>query len=302
MATLLRRSLLAASVMLLTGGGLVAVATSAAAQPVETGTVTFSGDSGDYITGGRSYAYDTGNGDAITVSASDSLSTVAVSIDGVAGNWWSVDFDAPGDQPLTPGTTYNAVRYPFNGAGAGFDLSGDGRGCNQLTATFTVIEASFGDNGYVESFHAGFEQHCEGGTPAAKGEVHITNPPPPAALAVTAAVSDEGTVSPVSGRARVNGEVTCSQPVTVSVNGDLSQVVGGLVVWGSLSTQVACTPGAPVAWTRVVTPSGDRPFVKGAAEADVRATAYDPVYERTVEASVTAVTELSESSPALTDF
>jgi hypothetical protein len=33
----------------------------------------------------------------------------------------------------------------------------------------------------VQTFDATFEQHCEGGNPAARGEVHISNPSPPAA-------------------------------------------------------------------------------------------------------------------------
>jgi hypothetical protein len=115
-------------------------------------------------------------------------------------------------------------------------------------------------------------------------------------------VSNEGTVSPVSGRARVNGEVTCSQPVTVTLSGDLSQVVRGRVVRGPLSGSVACTPGAPVPWTTIVTPSGDRPFVKGNAEAAVTATAFDSFYQRQVSSSVTDITVLIESAPATADF
>jgi hypothetical protein len=302
MATLLRRSLVAALVTVVSGTGLVALAAPASAQAVESGVVKFGGDPGDYITGGQEYAYDTGLGDNVTVSGSPGNSTVSVGIDGVNGDWWTIDFDAPNSQPLTAGTTYTATRYPFNGAGAGFDLGGNGRGCNELTATFTVTEAEFGDNGYVASFHASFEQHCEGGTPAATGEVHITNPPPPAALEVTASVAPEGTVSPVSGRARVNGQVTCNYPTTVSLSGDLSQVVRGRIVRGQLSGSVACTPDTPATWTAIVTPSANRPFVTGKAEAYVTTTAHDEVYDRDVRSSVTSVTTLTESSPALADF
>jgi hypothetical protein len=100
----------------------------------------------------------------------------------------------------------------------------------------------------------------------------------------------------------VNGEVTCTQPVTVYLSGDLSQVVRKTIVRGPISAQVACTPGAPVPWTAIVTPSGDRPFVKGRAEAAVTARGYDSVSGRDVQASVTAVVTLREASPALADF
>ena len=302
MATRSRRSLVAVLVTVLAGAGTVAIAAPASAQAVENGVVKFGGDPGDYITGGRDYAYETGLGDGITVAGSPGNSTVSVGINAANGDWWTLDFDAPNAEPLTAGRTYNATRYPFNGAGAGFDLSGEGRGCNELIATFTVTEAEFGDNGYVASFHASFEQHCDGDTAAATGEVHITNPPPPAALEVTASVAPEGTVSPVSGRARVNGEVTCNHPTTVALSGDLSQVVRGRIVRGPLSGSVACTPDAPATWTTIVTPSGNRPFVKGKAEVYVTTTAHDETYDRDVTTSTTTVTTLEEASPALAGF
>jgi hypothetical protein len=292
----------AALVSVVSGVGLVAVAEPAAAQTVESGTLVFSGDPGDWITLGRDYKYATSGGDQFSVFGTADNSAVSISVNGADGAWWSVDVEAPNGQQLTVGATYTATRYPFNGAGAGFDLSGDGRGCNELTAFVTITEASFGDNGYVERFGASFEQHCENGDSAARGEVHITNPEPPAALTVTPSVATEGTVSPVSGRARVNGTVTCNRPVTIGLSGDLSQVVRGRIVRGPLSASVACTPGAPVAWTTIVTPSGDRPFVKGRAEAYVNATARDEVYNRDVTTSITSVTTLRESTPALTDF
>lgn len=69
-------------------------------------------------------------------------------------------------------------------------------------------------------------------------------------------MSSEGTVSPINGRVRVNGEMTCGQPVTANLSGDLFQVVRGRIVRGPLSDSVACTPGTPVPWTAIVTPPG----------------------------------------------
>ncbi|WP_133903488.1 hypothetical protein [Actinophytocola oryzae] len=294
MSSLLRRSMVAALATVVSGVGLVAVAAPAAAAPVEYGTLTFSGDPGDYISGGNSYEYDTLDGDALNVS-SDARALVSISVDSTTGDWWYLDFAAPNGQQLTSGATYTATRYPFNGTGAGFDLSGNGRGCNTLTATFTVIEATFDASDEVESFHASFEQHCEGGPAAARGEVHIGPAPTPLELKPT--IASQGTVSPVSGRARVNGEVSCTQPVTVALAGDLSQVVAGRIVRGPLSLSVSCTPGATVPWTTIVTPSGSRPFAAGRAEAALTATAYDLAYDREVSTSVADITVLIENSP-----
>jgi hypothetical protein len=89
-------------------------------------------------------------------------------------------------------------------------------------------------------------------------------------------VAGDGTVSRVTGRATVHGTVTCSEPVTVNLNGTLTQVVKKTILSGPLGTQVACTPGAPVTWQAVAIPNGTTPFGQGNAEAEVTASAQDP--------------------------
>ncbi|MEV0718980.1 hypothetical protein [Asanoa sp. NPDC050611] len=187
-------------------GGLL-VAGTAQAQSVKTGSVTFSGDSGDYISQGDSYSYSTGNGDGITVSSS-SGSTVAISINAYNGDWWTVTFDAPGTQKLTAKTYSAAHRHPFNGTGPGLDLSGEGRGCNELTGSFTVTKAVFGADGYVQAFDATFEQHCEGGDPAARGKVHIANPTAPRATTTQRSTTTK------PGTTTKSPNVTKSRPAT----------------------------------------------------------------------------------------
>src|SRR5262245_45733312 len=191
MKMLWRRRVLAAALSLTAAVGGLLVAGTAHAQTVATGSLSFSGNPGDYISQGKSYSYSTSKGDALDVSSSTG-GTVRISVNAYNGDWWSLDFDAPGtpDRPvpgqsavLAPGTYTGAHRYPFNGNGPGLDLSGEGRGCNELTGSFTIIKAVFGSQGYVQAFDATFEQHCEGGNPAARGEVHISNAPPPSAAA-----------------------------------------------------------------------------------------------------------------------
>ncbi|GAB3067791.1 hypothetical protein [Micromonospora schwarzwaldensis] len=150
----------------------------------------------------------------------------------------------PGSQPLTPGTYENATRYPFNGAGPGLSLHGNGRGCNELTGTFTVLNAVFGPNGYVQTFDATFEQHGEGGTAAARGEAHIANPPAPAPLDLALAVATHGTASTVSGKAIVHGTVTCNQPTSVALYGTVTEIAKKTIVRGDFTTRVDCLPGS----------------------------------------------------------
>ena len=76
-----------------------------------------------------------------------------------------------------PGTTFDATRYPFNGNGAGMDWSGNGRGCNTITGTFTVKRISVSLDGTTMKYVSlDFEQHCEGGTPALYGKIRYRLP------------------------------------------------------------------------------------------------------------------------------
>jgi hypothetical protein len=174
-----RRSALAAALSLVAAAGGLLVSGTAQAGKVSSGSVSFSGDSGDFITQGKAYSYSTGSGDGLSTSSTTNKA-VQLSISGRNGDWWTIDFYAPSSQSrLSAGTYSGAHRAGFNGTGPGLELSGNGRGCNTLTGSFTVTKAVFGSGGYVQAFDATFEQHCEGGTAAAHGSVHISNPAQP---------------------------------------------------------------------------------------------------------------------------
>jgi heat shock protein HslJ len=128
--------------------------------------VSWTSDSGDYIGQGQPWNYTPANA---TIAASGSRRYIGFGIDGDKGDWWSGEFAAGNGDILAPGTTYTATRYPFNGTGAGMDVSGDGRGCNTITGKFTVTEANFDQDGTLHSAGVTFEQHCEGGAPALRG-------------------------------------------------------------------------------------------------------------------------------------
>ncbi|MFJ9150416.1 hypothetical protein ACIRP7_20570 [Streptomyces sp. NPDC102270] len=268
--------------------------TEAHALPVAQGSFSFSGDEGDYISGGQSYAYTTASQDRMNVSGNTDNRVVSVSVDGANGDWWYLDLAAPAGKTLTPGTYTGATRYPFNDATEpGLSLSGNGRGCNQLTGTFTISAVEFGPQGYVKKLDADFVQHCEGGTPAARGEIHIENPAPPAELGLDLDIALNGTASSLNGKATFNGTVSCNKPVQVTVAGDVTQVKKRDLIRGSFSTSVSCTPGAPVAWTGTAVPTGSVPFQKGDVEVEGRATATDPDYDRPLTVSETVAVRLT---------
>jgi len=145
------------------------------------------GDPGDYITGGRTYYYTTADGPftaRLNYHNGVSLSFHTPSY----SHWWYIDFSAPGQQRLAVGLYNGALRFPFEGTQAGLSLYGDGRGCNTLTGTFEVKEVVYGSGSDVLSFRASFEQHCEGWTVAARGEVRY-NATIPIEIAAPPAVS-----------------------------------------------------------------------------------------------------------------
>ncbi|MFF2136737.1 hypothetical protein [Streptomyces sp. NPDC058193] len=269
--------------------------TQAHAQPVTDGSLAFSGDEGDWISGGESYAYSTDSQDTVSVTGSSDNRVVSVSVAGANGDWWYLDLAAPAGATLAPGTYDGATRYPFNEAAEpGLDLSGNGRGCNTLTGTFTVTAIEFGPRGYVEELDASFEQHCEGGGSAARGEVHIDNPAPPAELGLGLAVALDGTASTLNGKATLHGTVSCNKPVHVEVAGDVTQVKRKQLIRGSYAASVECVPGAPVAWTAKAVPTGSVPFQRGDVEVEARATATDPDYDQPVTAGETVAVHLSK--------
>jgi hypothetical protein len=271
-------------------------AESASAQPVQTGTLSFTSDVGDYIGGGQTATYDTGASDVLGVTGSSDNSTVHVTVDGAHGDWWYLDIAAPQGQTLTPGTYTGATRYPFQGvAEPGLDFDGDGRGCNELTGSFTVQQAVFGPKGYVQEFDATFEQHCEGADPALHGEVHITNPPPPPLLELGLSVTTDGKASSVDGNGTINGSVTCTKAATVTLSGTLTQTYQRVLVRGPYSTQVSCTPDAPVAWSATAVPSGSSPFRNGLAEATTQASGHDSDYGDSATTSDTTIVSLKYS-------
>lgn len=265
------------------------------AQPVTDGSLAFSGDEGDWISGGGSYSYSTDSQDKVSVTGSSDNRVVSLSVDGANGDWWDLDLAAPAGTTLAPGTYDGATRYPFNeGAEPGLSLGGNGRGCNTLTGSFTVTAVEFGPLGYVKELDATFEQHCEGGETAARGEVHVDNPAPPAELGLGLAVALDGTASTLNGKATLHGTVSCNKPVHVDVAGEVTQVKRKQLIRGSYSTSVECVPGAPVAWTAKAVPTGSVPFQRGDVEVEARATATDPDYDQPVTAGETVAVHLSK--------
>lgn len=150
--------------------GLTLVPAVAHAQ---TTAMFFDSQPGDYIGGGRKTSLN--SVDANFSAARDDANKIHVSITGPGfSTFWYLDFRAPGQGPQpVPGTYTTARRASFT-SGNGLDVAGDGRGCNNVTGRFVVLEAVYsGDQ--VFRFAADFEQHCEDMTPALFGAIRYNS-------------------------------------------------------------------------------------------------------------------------------
>jgi Divergent InlB B-repeat domain len=123
---------------------------------------------GDFIGGGSEKFLSPVNS-LWTVTSAANGNRVQIGIqDGTSS--WNLDFAAPTGQPLTVGTYNAARRYPFTSSN-GLSISGAGRGCNDLTGRFVVLELSIASDGTVQRFAADFEQHCSDAVPGLFGAV-----------------------------------------------------------------------------------------------------------------------------------
>lgn len=76
---------------------------------------------------------------------------------------WTLDFVGPNNALATVGDYQGALRSGFQGSQhPGLAFGGNGRGDNQLTGNFQVLEASFDNNGQVVSYAVNFWQYDEG--------------------------------------------------------------------------------------------------------------------------------------------
>jgi hypothetical protein len=141
-------------------------------------------EAGDYIGQGKDWYFDDAF-NAITASINYD-NGVSANID--TGSFWRADFAAPYDAPLTNGHYDPAERFPFQDTiVAGLDIGGDGRGCNTLSGSFTVLDIVQQAES-VERFMADFTQYCESETnPPLTGRLSINarHPSVPSAEAGT---------------------------------------------------------------------------------------------------------------------
>lgn len=224
--------------------------TAQAAEAV-TGSLSFSGDPGEYVTGGQSYSYTPDTAQTFDVQGATDESSLSATVVSPEGERWFLDMAAPSGEKLIPGVTYtNTSNWPYAQPGdPQLEFSGD-RDCQDGTGSFTISDISYGPYGYIRSVDATFERYCSGSTLPARGELHAQMPDPAPELAADMTLDTTGTVDTHTGVITVGGSVTCNKPAPVTLNTSAYQIQKAGTASGSYENLTfMCEPGSPVPWT-----------------------------------------------------
>ncbi|MFJ9543380.1 hypothetical protein ACIRPX_39960 [Streptomyces sp. NPDC101225] len=155
--------------MVAAGLGVAVTGTASAATGVPSAVTKYryTSEAGDYIGQGGSAVY-TPSTATVSVGGDAQYVRFRVSTD---DEWWDVDLAAPSGEQLHPGVYRDAERAAFRtGRSPGLDVSGDGRGCNEVYGQFSVNQIETDASGAITVLDATYTQHCESaGAPALKG-------------------------------------------------------------------------------------------------------------------------------------
>lgn len=155
----------------LIGASVLVTAAPAQAAPTSVTSYSFTSEAGDYIGLGESRDYrapQTG----IEISGTAGYVTVRVNAD---SEWWTIELAAPRGETLRPGRYVDAERAAFReGRSPGLDVSGTGRGCNEVWGSFWIDQIGTAADGSVNLLEARFTQRCEQETaPRLQGTVKV---------------------------------------------------------------------------------------------------------------------------------
>ena len=153
----------------------------------ETTSLYFFSEPGDFIGQGEELFLSGSNSNLSLQDNFDNGVSVTISGPGdfFTSDFFSASFAAPFNNLLTPGLFPNATRFPFQSASEpGLSFSGNGRGSNQLTGQFEILEIDYDALGEPIVLDAIFEQHSEGSAPGLFGRIRVnaTAVPEPSSL------------------------------------------------------------------------------------------------------------------------
>jgi hypothetical protein len=161
--SLIPRARTALSLALTLGAVAMLVSALAATQtssPAQT-FYQYNSQPGDYIGAGGSNSYTPANATIGVIGSAEYLRFTVQT----ATESWDVFLAAPAGEQLHPAIYYNAERADFRtGRSPGLDVSGDGRGCNEVWGNFAVNQVATDASGNITLLDATFTQQCESAT------------------------------------------------------------------------------------------------------------------------------------------
>lgn len=141
-----------------------------ASTGVRSARLHLNGQKGEWVLDGQTRELVLGH-DAIEVVSLEAGEISVVFADN--GEDWHLSFATPSGASFEAGMATTARRYPFQEAHeGGIEITGDGRGCNEIEGSFEVTEASFDSNGLVR-LEISFEQQCDGQSTLLSGNLQI---------------------------------------------------------------------------------------------------------------------------------
>jgi hypothetical protein len=176
----------------------------AAIQTVSPNTTSYwyTGGSANYIGQGATASY-TPASSTMTIAGTTADLTVYVSSPGTN---WSIRLAAAPGQTLAPGSYTDVQRAAFRTAGhPGLDVSGQGRGCNNVFGSFVINRIGTDGAGTVNLLDATIVQNCEQLTAVPLLATLRWNAPATAAVGVTANPSPALIGQPVTLIATISG-------------------------------------------------------------------------------------------------
>jgi hypothetical protein len=140
-------------------------------------TVSFTSDPEDFVGRGRALTFTLENS-LFSANVGNDGSYLSIVIRPKSGTTpvWGFIVTSPNGSAISPGT-YTTIRSPVSDSWSA-DFGGDGRGCGRITGRMVVHAFDFiAVNQALKHFRASFEQHCEGASPALRGEVAVLADP-----------------------------------------------------------------------------------------------------------------------------
>ena len=132
---------------------------TAPSSPTPANALAFSGDPGEYVSGGRSWGL---SSEGVSFAAASGCSANQIEIlVSLPNDLWMLRLAAPAGRSLAPGRFLGAGNWPTQPPQSpGIMLAGNGRACGQSGGEFTITEAQFAPDGSVIRFSASFAQRC----------------------------------------------------------------------------------------------------------------------------------------------